>query len=150
MDYKKIAEAIKLCGSTPKVDQCKKCVYWSGGDMGECIPRMTEDAAAAMTDLLSRAEAAEARCALLDEARENANEACAKWEGMYRMALERAEKAENERNAAVEQLRGLCSACKHYTPYHNDGPCATCTHEVACFAPEKATDKWEWVGIKEE
>lgn len=95
-------------------------------------------------------QTAEARCTALDEARENANEACAKWEGMYRMALERAEKVERERDAAVDQLRGLCSACKHYTPYHNDGPCATCTHEVACFAPEKATDKWEWVGVKEE
>ena len=50
------------------------------------------DAAHSIEDLLSRAEAAEARCAALDEARENANEACAKWEGMYHMALERAEK----------------------------------------------------------
>lgn len=108
------------------------------------------DCASAINDLISRLEAAEARCAALDEARENANEACAKWEGMYRMALERAEKAERERDAAVQQLHGLCSACKYYTPYHNDGLCATCTHEVACFVPEKATDKWEWVGVKEE
>lgn len=76
----------------------------------------------AITKLLARAEEAEAK----------------------------AEKTEEERDAAVDQLRGLCSACKHYTPYHNDGPCATCTHEVACFVPEKATDKWEWVGVKEE
>ena len=82
MDYKKTAESIKMCGSTPKVDQCKRCVYWSGGDMSKCIPRMTEDAAGAIT--------------ALDEARENANEACAKWERMYHMALERAKKAENE------------------------------------------------------
>lgn len=39
-----------------------------------------------ITDLLARAEAAEDRCARLEEARENANEACAKWEGMYHMA----------------------------------------------------------------
>lgn len=90
-------------------------------DLCTCANVMLEDATA-ITELLARAEAAEAR----------------------------AEKAEKERDAAVEQLRGLCSACKHYTPYHNDGPCATCTHEVACFAPEKATDKWEWVGVKEE
>ena len=55
----------------------------------------------AITDLLARAEAAEERCKeletkckRLDEARERANEAEAKWEGMYRMALDRAEKAE--------------------------------------------------------
>lgn len=54
-----------------------------------------------ITDLLGRAEAAEQRCKeledrckRLDEARENANEAAAKWEGMYRMALERADMAE--------------------------------------------------------
>ena len=61
MDYKAMAVAIKLCGSTPKVDQCKKeCPYWDDGDMSKCIPRMTEDAATAITDLLARAEKAEA------------------------------------------------------------------------------------------
>lgn len=131
----------------------RECAYWEEkakaiGEKG--LYYLNLNCGKAITDLLSRAEAAEARFALLDKDRENANEACAKWEGMYRMALERAEKAEKEKDAAVEQLRGLCSACKHYTPYHNDGPCSTCTHEVACFVPEKATDKWEWVGVKEE
>lgn len=44
-----------------------------------------------ITDLLARAEAAEAR----------------------------AEKAERERDAALEHLHGICSACKNYSPYHN-------------------------------
>ena len=35
---------------------------------------------------VERREAAETRCKRLEEARENANEACAKWEGMYHMA----------------------------------------------------------------
>lgn len=52
MDYKKLIAAIKLCGSTPKVDECKACAYWAGGDMSKCIPRMTMEAAAAITDLL--------------------------------------------------------------------------------------------------
>ena len=55
-----------------------------------------------------------------------------------------------ERDTAVDELRGKCSVCSHYTPYHNDGPCASCKFEVACFVPEKATDKWEWRGIREE
>ena len=55
-----------------------------------------------------------------------------------------------ERDAAVDELHGKCSVCSHYTPYHNDGPCASCKFEVACFVPEKATDKWEWRGIKED
>lgn len=89
MDHKKTAEAIKLCGSTPKVDQCKKCVYWSGGDMSECIPRMTEDAAAAMTDLLSRAEAAEA-------AQETLQRAMVEYKDKAEKAEERANRLEEE------------------------------------------------------
>lgn len=46
----------------------------------------------------------------------------------------------------VEQLRGYCFACKHYTPYHNDGLCATCKHERACFKPWDAVDRWQWRG----
>ena len=61
MDIEKLIEAVRLCGSTPKVDQCKQCAYWSGGDMSQCIPRMTADCATASTALFSRAEAAEAR-----------------------------------------------------------------------------------------
>ena len=59
MDYEKLAVAIKLCGSTPKVDQCPQCPYWASGDMDNCIPRVTADAATAITALLARAEKAE-------------------------------------------------------------------------------------------
>ena len=55
-----------------------------GGD-----PHIRKDlygSAQSITDLLARAEAAEARRARLEEARENANEAAAKWEGRCRMA----------------------------------------------------------------
>ena len=87
MDYEKLAVAIKLCGSTPKVDQCPQCPYWASGDMNNCIPRVTADAATAITDLLARAEAAEAR----------------------------AEKAERERDEYFKHLQGLCFCCGHRT-----------------------------------
>lgn len=45
MDIEKLIEAIRLCGSAPKVEQCRKCSYWSDGNMSKCIPKMTEDAA---------------------------------------------------------------------------------------------------------
>lgn len=51
MKIEKMIEAVRLCGSTPKVDQCKQCAYWSGGDMSKCIPRMTTDAATALSTL---------------------------------------------------------------------------------------------------
>ena len=52
MDYKNLIAAIKLCGNTPKVDECKACAYWAGGDMSKCISAMTMDAANAITNLL--------------------------------------------------------------------------------------------------
>lgn len=52
MDYKKLSDAIRLCGSTPNIDQCKsECPYYAGGDMMKCIPRMTQDAADAIDKL---------------------------------------------------------------------------------------------------
>ena len=56
MDIEKLIEAVKLCGSTPKVDQCKQCAYWSGGDMSKCIPRMTTAAATALSTLQAENE----------------------------------------------------------------------------------------------
>ena len=47
MDIEKLVEAVKLCGSTPKVNQCKQCAYWASGDMSKCIPMMTSDVATA-------------------------------------------------------------------------------------------------------
>lgn len=48
MEIEKQIAAIKLCGSTPRADQCKQCAYWNGGDMGKCIPRMTAQVAEAL------------------------------------------------------------------------------------------------------
>ena len=56
MDYKKLISTVKLCGSTPKVNQCKKCTYWSGGDMSKCIPRMTTDVATTLSTLQAKNE----------------------------------------------------------------------------------------------
>ena len=121
MDYKKLAVAIKLCGSTPKVDQCPQCPYWASGDMNNCIPRVTADAATAITDLLARTEAAETR----------------------------AEKAEMERDAAISDLTYIartypvdlcddlvCQYCKHYQNVNTGCPGWT---ENDCF---------EWRGKK--
>jgi hypothetical protein len=65
---------------------------------------------------------------------------------IVRQLREELAKVTAERDAAVEQLRGYCFACKHYTPYHNDGLCATCKHERACFKPWDAVDRWQWRG----
>lgn len=52
MDYKKLSDAIRLFGSTPKINECKeKCPYYAGGDMMKCIPVMTKDAADVIIEL---------------------------------------------------------------------------------------------------
>ena len=51
MEIEKLIAAVKLCGSSPRVDQCRECAYWAGGDMSQCIPRMTADAATALEQL---------------------------------------------------------------------------------------------------
>lgn len=56
MDIEKLVASIKLCGSTPKVDQCTQCIYWAGGDMSKCIPRMTTEAATALSTLQAENE----------------------------------------------------------------------------------------------
>ena len=56
MDIEKLIEAVKLCGSTPKVYQCKQCAYWAGGDRSKCIPRMTTAAATALSTLQAENE----------------------------------------------------------------------------------------------
>ena len=100
MDYEKLAAAIKLCGSTPKVDQCLKCPYWTYGNMGECIPHMTEDAATAITDLLARAEAAERE-------RDSLREVLDMYGGEYGITaiLKEKEAAEARANRLEEELR---------------------------------------------
>ena len=89
MDYKKLSKNLKDA-------------KWTNAGMTD-DQSLEWDASDAITEFLARAEEAEERCKelddrckRLDEARERANEAAAKWESMYRMALERAERAEND------------------------------------------------------
>lgn len=81
---------------------------------------LLDDAAFAFEDLMSRVEVAEqhckeleARCKRLDEARERANEAAAKWEGMYRMALERAERAEETASDLCDDFTDFVTSGVH-------------------------------------
>lgn len=56
MEIDKLIEAIRLCGSQPNVRQCRNCAYYAGGDMSRCVPRMTADAAAALSALRDELE----------------------------------------------------------------------------------------------
>lgn len=54
-----------------------------------------------------------------------------------------------ERDAALNDLRGKCSVCVHYTSNHREGVCAHCCREymsdvIAC------SDLWQWRGPQKE
>ena len=121
MDYNALIEHLKECGTY-------------GFKQEECA-----EAATAITDLLARAEAAEARCETLEKiVKEYQKELIPGYR-------ERAEKAETERDAAIKQIREFavsvdrpCACCKHNTgDYVTLGVCGGCSVE---------NDKWEWDG----
>ena len=60
------------------------------------------------------------------------------------------EQVKRERDAAIEYLRGICFACKNYSPYHNRGKCRYCAYEPARDKDAEANDNWEWSGQKKE
>ena len=60
------------------------------------------------------------------------------------------EQVKAERDAALEHLHGICSACKNYSPYHNTGKCGFCVYEPAREKDVEANDNWQWRGIKED
>ena len=111
MDYKEQAHKLELRFKYDRMgllqlhsDICKDC----------------SDAGKSIIELLSRTEEAEERCKELEErckrlneARERANEAAAKWEGMYRMALERAERAEETTTDLCDDFRDFVTGGVH-------------------------------------
>lgn len=123
MDYKEQAYKLELRFKYDRMgllqldsDLCKDCA----------------DAGKSIIELLARAEEAEERCKELEdrckrlnEARERANEAAAKWESMYRVALERAEKEEIARKQGNVMV---CPVCKGRgsvpTGFYGNGNCS--------------------------
>lgn len=121
MDIEKLIEAVKLCGSTPKVDQCKQCAYWAGGDMSRCIPNMTGDAATALSAL--QAENEKLRAEL--------------------------EQTKLEKETLIEAVRGDCDYCKN--DLGNLDEKSPCRHCEGFAAKEFVTgDYWQWRGPEEE
>ena len=106
MDYKKLIKALNCdgYGIGQDMDGClnRRCEYRDTD--GACnIVRMCLDASKAITDLLARAEAAEARCKTLEKmVREYQDEIVPGYR-------ERAEKAERERDEAREVICTRCS-----------------------------------------
>lgn len=106
MDYKKLIKALNCdgYGIGQDMDGClnRRCEYRDTD--GACnIVRMCLDASKAITDLIARAKAAEARCETLEKTVKEYQDVIVPG---YR---ERAEKTEREKNEAVESICMRCS-----------------------------------------
>ena len=125
MDLEKLIEAVKLCGSTPKVDQCKQCAYWAGGDMSRCIPNMTGDAATELSTLQAEVEFWKYRC---NESVSHASEldmALYDTEAENEKLRAELEQVKQERDAAVGDMEALmwysgegCQICANAVKVH--------------------------------
>lgn len=101
MDIEKLIESVRLCGSTPKVDQCKRCAYWAAGDMSKCIPRMTTDAATALSTLQAENEKLRAESIMHHNAADNYWHELNEYRQERNEALAELEQVKAKRNAAV-------------------------------------------------
>lgn len=54
-----------------------------------------------------------------------------------------------ERDAALNDLRGECSACVHYTSNHHEGVCAHCKWDYTADVLSSG-DFWQWRGLQKE
>ena len=97
-------------------------------------------AATVITDLLTRAEAAEAMVTSVKMVNKSLSEA-------LKNAEARAEKAERERDAAVQEWQGFCikwDGKQYLSDGTLDDRCCTCRDNQKC------NWNWEWRGMKEE
>ena len=135
MDYKKLLKALLCDGSGvgEDINGCtnKKCKYCDG-DEGCNLTRMCGDAAIAINELLTE-----------NQALRNAANGFKK---QAEATETRAEKAERERDIAVEQLHHCennCDYCRNR---------CECDKET-CFSPSpitgEPTDCWKWCGLED-
>ena len=144
MDIEKLIEAVRLCGSTPKVDQCKQCAYWAGGDMSRCIPNMTGDAAAALSALQAENEKLRNEVERQRRSADDRQHLYENAERAYIKAQTELEQVRQERDAVLNAFRGFIQS-GHLCEY-----CAeTLKDDPACSACEKWS-KFQWHEQKED
>lgn len=121
MKTKKLIEAVKLCGSTPKVDQCKQCAYWASGDMSKCILKMTSDAAETISALQAE------NAGLRDELEQLKHSLVMMWFAYVNCDKEFPHSYETEALAEAERLLGPWEECmpKYLPAKKEDAKCSS-------------------------
>lgn len=122
MDYKEKATILRVC-SSKKGERCSRCPAFGQGDR-HCMKNAMKDGAAAITDLLARAESAKA------EAEQLRNEHMKiQYNGEELTVSElctRLREAEARAEKKIKQLTP-CDRCAYDPPSSGDGkPCSFC------------------------
>lgn len=130
--------------------------YRVGTDLVSWHPAICDEAAAAITDLLARAEAAEARRKLAEKCfDDSALHACETQLELERKARaeaeDRAERAEKERDECKARYcaKEPCATRIHYEVNDCEGDCLSCATDCPCNKCEDYS-MWSWNGRKEE
>lgn len=110
--------------------QCSKCVLFCGSD--ECL----FTAAAKMIEYYyDKAEHFERNCEGLNLMLTNTQTAL--------------EQVKRERDAAVEDLKGLCGMCAHWNHGFMEDACEECIYSKPFDDDTFEPDNWQWRGVKE-
>lgn len=117
------------------------------------------DAADAITDLLARAEAVEYDLEQKEGYYHQMVDALAAVDSKdleeskekLKAAEARAEKAERERDAAIQDISGICYLCANAKPYSAlSRTVMTCEHKKYCGTKSPGCEHFKWRGNKEE
>lgn len=146
MDYKEKATILRVC-SSKKGERCSRCPAFGQGNRN-CLRNAMKDGATAITDLLARAEAAEAENVALRKIQpvqldDTGAQALALAAEVSELKQNLSE-VEMVKNAAISDLKWIksCAVCRYCDSLKTLIPivCQKCRHG----------DKWEWRGQKEE
>ena len=157
MDIEKLIEAVRLCGSTPKVDQCKQCAYWAGGDMSRCIPNMTGDAATELSAFQAENEKLRNEVERQRRSADDRQHLYENAERAYIKAQTELEQVKREKESLLKYAAdmGECCLCTYdsFCPTDNPmfGDCEECekSRKCPCITCSE-TKNWKWRGKKED
>lgn len=133
-------------------DECPSYSGWCEGPKGDfsrCIPFIINAVKGARQENVTLRQQ-------LDKVKKQAG----LWKRRFKMeekaneiSIEELLNVTAERDAALNDLRGKCSVCVHYTPNHHGVICLTCgwEHRPAAFLSNDfwASDCWQWRGPTE-
>ena len=116
MDYEKVVNGVRLCGSSPSTIQCLgQCAFYTEGDINKCIPKMTQAAAVAIESLQKALEMARAERDVVHKAliERMIKERHSQWikDGDFLVCPECDSEIDIENSSGAENAKNYCPNC---------------------------------------